>query len=149
MAITFSKSKKEVAAAKAEEAAPEAKAEAPSKSKLTGKATTTAAKNKAQTTKATGTVQKETVNNKTGEVLSQSEENVEVETGKAAMQALAQSPVVGYSAGFTKNLGDFNSTRVNIFLSLPVEATEIDEAYTFIKEWADTKLGECYQETEN
>jgi hypothetical protein len=152
MAITFHKSAKEVAAAKKEvvEEAPVAKAEAPSKTKLSGgKTVGKAASTKATTAKATGTVQKETVDNKTGEIVSQSEETVEVDSGKIVNPtAQTQNPVAWYSGGFTKNLGNFNSTRVNIGLSLPIEPAEIDEAYGFLKDWVDTRLQECYLETE-
>ncbi|QIG76858.1 hypothetical protein EVC30_029 [Rhizobium phage RHph_Y1_11] len=138
MPITF-KVKGADAAKAAEEAkpAPEAQPEkaATSKQKLGG---TKAAAAPKKTAAAQVEVTKK--DNKTGqtEVVQQGSEDTGIEiTGEPA---LVQTPVVGYSFGFTHNAGDFQSYRAQVWLSMPVAADEINEGFDLVKAWVDDKV---------
>lgn len=53
---------------------------------------------------------------------------------------------VGFAAGFTKNMGDYNSARVEITLKVTCETTEIDGAYEFAEDWVSTRLKKQHEE---
>jgi hypothetical protein len=53
---------------------------------------------------------------------------------------------VGFAAGFTKNLGNYSSARVDITLKLPCEPTEIDEAYEFAENWVSQRLQKQHED---
>lgn len=55
---------------------------------------------------------------------------------------------VGVSGGFTYNLGNFNSAKVQISINVPCPHDEIDETYEFAKEWVDDRVQESYDELE-
>ena len=49
--------------------------------------------------------------------------------------------IVGVSAGFTKNMGNYSSARAEVTLQMPVSSIEeVDDAYDFAKGWIDAKL---------
>lgn len=49
---------------------------------------------------------------------------------------------VGFKAGVTRNMGDYNSARVDVSVFLPTAPTEegIDAAYDLAKAWVDMKM---------
>jgi hypothetical protein len=52
-------------------------------------------------------------------------------------QALCRITV---DASYTHNLGNYNSTRIGVSLSVPCAADEIDEVYEFVEGWCNTKM---------
>ena len=66
----------------------------------------------------------------------------------AVLQAEAIKPwaEVGFTAGFTKNMGNFNSARVDITIRLPCQTDEIDEAYEFAESWVTTRLQKQHED---
>jgi hypothetical protein len=49
---------------------------------------------------------------------------------------------VGVKAGYTSNLGNFESCRFDVSLYLPCKPSEIEDTYAFGKQWVDTKMSE-------
>lgn len=49
---------------------------------------------------------------------------------------------VSVTCGFTKNLGDFNSARIDVGITLPCVVEELEEAYQAAVEFAASKLAE-------
>lgn len=47
---------------------------------------------------------------------------------------------VGFSAGFTKNLGDFNSARFDVSLKVMCDVELVDETFAKINSWVDERL---------
>jgi len=60
--------------------------------------------------------------------------------------ALMEGPTasVSFKAGVTKNLGDYNSARVDVMLTMPTLPTEeyVNSAFEFAQKWVDDKLTE-------
>lgn len=55
---------------------------------------------------------------------------------------------VGFSAGCTRNLGDYNSFKVQISIHIPVPISGIDTAYQFGRAWVDEKMQEVLDESQ-
>lgn len=66
----------------------------------------------------------------------------EVQTGPAG-QPWCEITV---HASFSKNLGDYNNTKVGVSLKMPCVPEEIEDAYTVTKEWVNGKLSEMMDE---
>lgn len=47
---------------------------------------------------------------------------------------------VGFSLSATRNLGNYNSVKAEVRLNMPCYPNEIDEVFTFAKDWVDGKL---------
>jgi hypothetical protein len=54
--------------------------------------------------------------------------------------AKAGDATVGISLGATRNLGDYNSAKGQVTLTMPCNTTEINDTYDFVLEWVDSKL---------
>ncbi len=61
----------------------------------------------------------------------------EVETPVDIIQNVAN---VGVSASYTKNLGNYESAKIEVWLNVPCEAGSEEEAFTYVKNWVDAKL---------
>lgn len=57
--------------------------------------------------------------------------------------------LVGFKMGYTKNLGNYESVRVEVSLTLPTYTENVEHAYKVAKEWADKKLTEAVEEIES
>ena len=55
---------------------------------------------------------------------------------------------VSVNASRTFNLGDFNSLKVGVLLSVPAPANDIEDAFSFAKEWVDGKMNSMSEEVE-
>lgn len=53
---------------------------------------------------------------------------------------------VSVNAGATVNLGNYESARINVMLSMPCYPEEIDEVFEKAKEWVDIRLGKEVKE---
>lgn len=49
---------------------------------------------------------------------------------------------VGFTAGATRNMGNYNSIKVSVSLFMPCYPAEVDEVFEFAKEWVDKKMQE-------
>lgn len=56
--------------------------------------------------------------------------------------------LVGFKMGYTKNLGNYESVRVEVSLVLPTYTENVEHAYKVAKDWADNKLTEAVAEIE-
>tara|TARA_B100000809_G_C15134750_1_gene530082 strand:+ start:3369 stop:4010 length:642 start_codon:yes stop_codon:yes gene_type:complete len=63
-----------------------------------------------------------------GKILSEVEGDTEI---LATPEFIGPTAAVSVDMGATMNLGDFNSAKVGVFVSVPCYTTEIDEAYAF------------------
>jgi uncharacterized Fe-S cluster-containing radical SAM superfamily protein len=57
--------------------------------------------------------------------------------------------LVGFKMGYTKNLGNYESVRVEVSLVLPTYTENVEHAYKVAKDWADKKLTEAVDEIES
>jgi hypothetical protein len=79
-----------------------------------------------------------------------------VPTSESQTQALVEVPdklaasvhmpaeqmcAVGFHASYTHNLGNFNSCKVGLTLTIPCPYGEIDGVYAFAEEWVDGRIG--------
>lgn len=55
-------------------------------------------------------------------------------------------PVVGMSKGVTKNMGDYESLRVDVWLSIPCDVSEIEETYRLVENTIDEVLEESLEQ---
>ena len=62
--------------------------------------------------------------------------------GAMALEAQPLEPFceVGVEASFTKNLGNFQSARLQVSLKMPAKASELDETFVFTRDWVNGKL---------
>jgi len=47
---------------------------------------------------------------------------------------------VGYAAGYTHNLGNYQSARIDVWVSIPCPHGEIDEVYKQAEAWVDERM---------
>lgn len=73
------------------------------------------------------------------------EERVEVTEGKDYPEPTCN---VGYSGGFTKNIGNYNSYKINVSIHIPCEHQEIEEVYEFAQGWVDERVDTIWDEIE-
>ena len=55
---------------------------------------------------------------------------------------------VSVSAQFTKNMGNYQSCRLGVEISVPCAHTEIDQVYEFAKDWVDNRLAQALKGVE-
>lgn len=48
-------------------------------------------------------------------------------------------------AGYTKNLGDYSSARVDVALRVPCQHDEIDSVATFAEDWVNDRLNKMIE----
>ncbi|MDH5185038.1 MAG: hypothetical protein OEX12_14235 [Gammaproteobacteria bacterium] len=73
----------------------------------------------------------------------ESHSNLKVPTSiPASLDSTELLGEVGFSGGFTKNMGDFNSFRVDIHLHIPTTVNDIEKSYEFAANWVNDKLEE-------
>ncbi len=77
---------------------------------------------------------------KTEEVVKDSEATkpVTLDGGKVA--------IVKYSVGVTKNLGNFESLRVDVGVEIPTSINNLPGTFKKVRKWADDQLQKCVDE---
>lgn len=55
---------------------------------------------------------------------------------------------ISIKAGFTKNMGNYESMRVDIMATMPCYVEEIDEAYKQVQDWVDARVNALWDEAE-
>jgi hypothetical protein len=87
----------------------------------------------------------------------QGEGTVTVKNAKTGTETSKQSvtdplhtdgTLVGFKIGHTKNLGNYETVRIEVSLVLPTYIEHVDMAYKTCKDWADKKLTEAVMEIE-
>lgn len=73
------------------------------------------------------------------------------ETEKVGAPVLYEQPTcnVGMKAGVTRNMGDYNSVRLDVSLYMPCYPDEIEEVFMFTKEWVERKMNEITEELDS
>lgn len=77
-------------------------------------------------------------NRKSGRVVSRDENDEEL----GFVEFAGEPAVVGVSVGFTKNLENYESKRIDVSLRVPCTPASIDAAHAFANEWCWRKLKE-------
>jgi hypothetical protein len=49
---------------------------------------------------------------------------------------------VGVNMAYTKNMGNYESTKIGVHLSAPAKAEEVEEVFNTAKDWVEKKLTE-------
>lgn len=71
----------------------------------------------------------------------------EVSQEKLFVRLFQTNPAnLSVKAGATINLGNYESARVDVMLSVPMYMEEIDEMYPKVKKWVEEKVGAEYAE---
>lgn len=70
----------------------------------------------------------------------------EKQTVVSELQATEPVAVVGFSMHRTKNLGNYESVRFSVHLSMPSEPAKIDSVFAFARNWVDTQMSELESE---
>ena len=66
-----------------------------------------------------------------------------VDQGRIRIRPFLSAPAnISIKAGFTMNLGNYESGRADVMLSMPCYPEEIDGVYPQVKEWVDAKVSE-------
>lgn len=57
---------------------------------------------------------------------------------------------VSFEGGFTKNMGDFNSTKCSLSISMPCNPTKdgVEKTYDILNQWVNEKLQSIYEDLE-
>jgi len=55
---------------------------------------------------------------------------------------------VGFKMGYTKNLGNYESMRIDVSVFLPCYTTELDTVFDFAKEWVDDHMEKTVSDIE-
>lgn len=71
-----------------------------------------------------------------GTVKEDSEEREQIEVSRF----VTDPAYVTVAVGVTKNLGNYESLRMEVRVSLPCYIEEVDETYFTAKEWVDTRM---------
>lgn len=76
-----------------------------------------------------------------------SEVSKQVPVGQPQMVPAAHA-MVEVSIGVTRNLGNYESVKINVSLALPClpEGAQIDEAYATAKGWVDSRIHELNED---
>lgn len=66
------------------------------------------------------------------------------ETEKIQVRNFSDVPVamVGYTLGLTYNLGNYESVRVSVSVTLPSYVEELDKAYEYARKFVEERFGE-------
>jgi hypothetical protein len=77
-------------------------------------------------------------------------ETVKMEPGMAAHPSKIQLEMpyctVGVEASYTHNLGNYQSARIGVSLTVPCTHGEINEIYKFAQAWVDERMSELQEE---
>jgi len=76
------------------------------------------------------------------------EEQVEETVGKPKLMPEEQICQIGHKLGYTKNLGNYESLRVDVMITMPGFPHEVEEISAFEVEWADGRMSEIMDEIE-
>ena len=88
------------------------------------------------------------VNTVTGKVAVKHADGSETETSIPIKEVVISKPMVnvGMSAQHTKNLGNYESAKISISLFVPCDAIELEDTFSFVKDWVNGKMLDVIQE---
>ena len=64
----------------------------------------------------------------------------EVHNHTYPVSVFGEPAMITVKTGLTKNLGEYNSLRVDVGISYPCSQSEIDSTFDFCSEWVSNKL---------
>ena len=71
------------------------------------------------------------------------------QVSKGVMLNKAEVFSINVSGGQTINLGNYNSAKIGVSITLPTTKDELDEAYNFATAWVSEKLAKAMKEIES
>lgn len=83
-----------------------------------------------------------------GKVAIKHADGSETEVDVPIKEILVNKPMinVGMSAAMTHNLGNYQSAKISVSLHVPCEASDLEETYSFVKDWVNEKMVETSKE---
>lgn len=87
---------------------------------------------------------------KVGESMTSVQKPTGAENQKMASTAEVETDgtLIHFEIGHTKNLGNYESIRFHVGVTLPAKVDTMDAAFDAAKEWADKKIEECVDEVD-
>ena len=71
----------------------------------------------------------------------------ESDSGRITVTPFHTTPAnISVKGGATINLGNYESARIDVMLSMPCYVEEIEEVFPKVKDWVDKKLAKEYRE---
>ena len=66
----------------------------------------------------------------------------ETETEEVMAETVYDQPTcnVGFTAGCTRNMGNYNNVKVSVSLFMPCYPAEVEETFEFVNDWVDGKM---------
>jgi hypothetical protein len=64
----------------------------------------------------------------------------------ATVPTVEQLPVVGCSMGYTHNLGNYQSARIDVSISIPCPFGEINQIYEWAENWVNERVKKAIDE---
>lgn len=61
---------------------------------------------------------------------------------------ISQPASISVKAGLTINLGNYESGRVDVMLTMPCYPEEVDETYEVVKQWVDARIDKTARDIE-
>lgn len=92
--------------------------------------------NKDQIEGKSGTLSITVMRTQIGTVKEDSEEREQIEVSRF----VTDPAYITFACGATKNMGNYESLRIEVRVTLPCYIEEIDEMYLKAKEWVDNRL---------
>lgn len=72
---------------------------------------------------------------------------VEEKTGPLKVEAGGKPwCTVGYAAGYTHNLGNYQSARIDVWVTIPCPHNEINEIYKEAEAWVDERMSAAMEQ---
>lgn len=87
-----------------------------------------------------------TAQEKTFETVHHADKTVTHKQSQKAVVSKVPLCTVSMTGGQTINIGNYNSVRFEVGLSMPCQAAEVEGTYEFIKNWLDMRLLELQKE---
>lgn len=75
-----------------------------------------------------------------GEVTKKTEVKQDKEVNLGTVEVPTQHALVEFSASMTKNLGNYESAKVHVGLTMPCDPEKIEEAFEYASGWVNGKL---------
>jgi hypothetical protein len=70
------------------------------------------------------------------------EESFEEEIGMSESTTVGPKVAVAVEASMTLNMGNYNSGKCGVSVSIPCEIHELEDIYSFARDWVDGKMEE-------
>lgn len=87
-----------------------------------------------------------TEHKQSGQVIAEDTQEEDVELGTPKNLTSAAWCTVGVEGSFTKNMGNYESARIGVSLSVPCPHEEIDAVYDMAEAWVNDRIEKMMEE---